>query len=222
MNRRENNWEKIVNLPDDYQPNQDLAQNAIKKIKARKINDTKRMHKTVWTSIAASFAVFIVGLSVFLPIYLTASRNNEKLYYSNENVTFSPIEDISGFVAQNNLDIFYFDNNMTTSHCAYTTDDNKLAFISQSTVFVEESHIAIVTMKIVLLKNADFYFCVDYNGLTDSLMITGTKVYYLIPDVEEQLCRIRFTLNNVTYYIDIDSDYYSLETIEKYITLLIA
>lgn len=219
MNEGKNSWDKITNLPDEFQTNPDLAENAIKKIKEHEKAATVKKRKPLLISIAASFAVGIIGLSVFLPIYLTSDSGNERLYYSTESITLSPITNISEFVEQNNLDICYFDNSQ--NNCAYTIEDNILAFINQNTVVIDDYDIAIITTKIVLLKDADFYFTMDYNYLSDSIKINDIIVRYFIPDTEEQICRVSFELNKVIYYLDIDSDYYSIGTVEKYVTLLI-
>lgn len=221
MNKEKNSWDKLINLPDEYQTNPDLAENAISKIKVNEKTNVKRKRKSLWVSIAASFAACLVCLSVFLPIYLTPDGGNEVLYYSSESIAFSPIENINEFVSQNNLDILYFDNELTTNHSAHSIKDNKLVFINQSTVFIGESDIDIVTTKIVVLKDADFYFSADYKSLSESIKINEITVYYFIPDNPEQLCRINFKFNNVIYFMDIDSGNSSIETIEKYVTLLL-
>lgn len=221
MNEGKNSWDKIINLPNEYQVKPDLAENAIEKIKIDEESKRKQKRKPLCISLAASLAACFIGLAVFLPMYLSSAGSNEKLYYSSESITFSPIEDMSAFVSQSNLDIFYFNNGMSTNHGAFIIEDNKLAFINQNTVFIEDGYIEVVDTKIIVLNNVEYYFSAEYEGLPNSVRISDILVYYMIPEDSKQSCLVNFTQNEITYYMDIDTENHNVETIEKYVTLLI-
>ena len=72
MENKQDKWNKLINITNEYDENPEIAQNAISKIEQRKAKRRAKM-PLKWLSVAAS-CIVIIGISVFcLFIFL---RNN--------------------------------------------------------------------------------------------------------------------------------------------------
>lgn len=63
MENKQDKWNKLINITNEYDENPEIAQNAISKIEQRKAKRRAKM-PLKWLSVAAS-CIVIIGISVF-------------------------------------------------------------------------------------------------------------------------------------------------------------
>ena len=71
MSEKKDNWERLMNIPDDYEYDPEIAQRAIEQIEREKAEkQAKRAWwKKQWKPLAISLATCVVALAVFIPVY---------------------------------------------------------------------------------------------------------------------------------------------------------
>ena len=74
MENKQDKWNKLINITNEYDENPEIAQNAISKIEQRKAKRRAKM-PLKWLSVAAS-CIVIIGISVFLPVYFSSLSHN--------------------------------------------------------------------------------------------------------------------------------------------------
>lgn len=218
MKNEINKWEKLVNMPDEYKRDLELADKAIERIESNKPK-TRKIRKSLWLSVAASLIVCVIGLAVFLPIYFSSNDEPDRLYYSSENITSLSVADLEEYFAENNINVYYYKTEIVDNYACYITEENELAYIMQDVVFFNEDTLDIINLKIVVLDNVDFYFYNEFNFLKDAIIIGEIVINYYI--IEGQQIHAKFETDNATYFITIDTNDYNVETLEKYTSLLI-
>lgn len=217
-----NNWEKLIHLPNEYDPDPELAKRAIASIKAQE--EEKKSRKTVspWVGIAATACVCAVGVAIVLPICLSP-KTSEIIYYDTTKISYVDVSDISEFSAINNYNICYFDEETLNTQCAVISENGTNAFILQSGFYISSSGFDEINLKVVLLSNAEFSFYGDFSTLTEYIEINNiTITYFAYKDISNNLYKAKFTYENVPYYLEITTKDEGTEVLEKYIDLLIS
>ena len=71
MSEKKDNWERLMNIPDDYEYDPEIAQRAIEQIEREKAEKQakKAWWKKQWKPLAISLAACAVALAVFIPVY---------------------------------------------------------------------------------------------------------------------------------------------------------
>lgn len=224
MDERQDNWDRIINISDDYDYNPDLAKSAIKKIKQKELAHKKRPMYIKWSSIAASL-VIIIGVAVFMPIYLSSIKKpDELLYYTEDEMDLNYIEDINEFQKENQIIFNFFADDMTTSQYASLKTSSQIAYINQDLLYLDENGFDTINLKIVVLSNAEFDFCREFEFLSESYIVQNIMLQYSIEQVEEvgeqYQYYVTFMNDNIHYYLKILSYEYSIDKITQYINLL--
>lgn len=221
MNEGKDRWEKITNITEEYLPDPDLANRTIKDL--NKCPKTKqRITYVRWISVAASILVFVIGLSVFLPIYLN-SNEIEIIYYSTDKIEFEDIENVDQFVLENNLNVLYYNDMSTITSCARIKEDHDLAYINQDMISIGESGFDQIILNIVVLPNSEFEFINNFKVLDDSLQIFDLTIYYSgisLQDVTTYFATFKY--EGLNYYLKVITADSTPATskIEQYVNLL--
>lgn len=219
MANRQDDWEKLVHIAEEYEPDPDLGTRTVRELERPPVKKRKKWSVYRWLSIAACCLV-VIGLSVFLPVYF--SSRDEIIYYSSEEIEATRIDDIKSFEEESDIRFHYFSGEMVSSRTGELIETKKLAYIYQEMVNVGGMGIDIVELYIVVLPNARFSFIEDYNSLSASMTVDGMKIMYDIPDLNSASgCKAKFTYENVDYYMTITTSNGSTETIENYVELLL-
>lgn len=219
MENRQDEWEKLVHIAEEYEPDPDLGNRTVRELERPPVKKRKRWPLYRWLSIAACCLV-VIGLSVFLPVYFFP--RDEIIYYSSEEIEATRIDDIKSFEEESDIRFHYFSGDMVSSRTGEIIETKKLAYIYQEMVNIGGMGIDIVELYIVVLPNARFSFIEDYNSLSASMTVDGVKIMYDIPDLNSASgCKAKFTYENVDYYMTITTSNGSAETIENYVELLL-
>ena len=219
MANRQDDWEKLVHIAEEYEPDPDLGTRTVRELERPPVKKRKRWPLYRWLSIAACCLV-VIGLSVFLPVYFFS--RDEVIYYSSEEIDVTDIENISQYKEENDLDFFFFSRDIVRSKVGKIEKSNEIAYFEQEVVLFNESRIDMLNMQIVLIQNAEFSFSASYNDLVGFFFVGEIKVLYNISDFSDSsVCLAKFTYENVDYYMTITTSNGSAETIENYVELLL-
>lgn len=219
MANRQDDWEKLVHIAEEYEPDPDLGTRTVRELKHSPVKKRKRWTLYRWLSIAACCLV-VVGLSIFLPVYF--SSRNEIIYYSSEEIEMLNVENISNFQKENELHFNYFLKDVVVTRAGRIINTKSYAYIKQDVYCFSGTNIDAIEIYIVLLQNADFEFTKTYNDATQAMTVSDVAVSYYIRQSESTSeCLAKFTYENVDYYMTITTSNGSAETIENYVELLL-
>lgn len=219
MANRQDDWEKLVHIAEEYEPDPDLGTRTVRELERSPVKKRKKWPLYRWMSIAACCLV-VIGLSVFLPVYF--SSRNEIIYYSSEEIEATRIDDIKSFEEESDVRFHYFSGDMVSSQVGRIIESKELAYISQEMVSVGGMGVDVIELYVVFMPNARFSFIEDYNSLSASMTVDGVKIMYDIPDLNSASgCKAKFAYENVDYYMTITTSNGSTETIENYVELLL-
>lgn len=219
MANRQDDWEKLVHMTEEYEPDPDLAKGAIRELERPPVKKRKKWSLYRWLSIAACCLV-VVGLSVFLPVYF--SSRNEIVYYSSDEIDVTDISDIAEYKLENALDFYYYSGDIVRSRVGKIVKTNEIAYFEQEAIFLDGINVDSVRVYIVLLQNADFEFTKTYNDAIQSMTVSDIAVSYYIRQGENSSdCLAKFSFENVDYYMTITTNNGSADTIANYVELLL-
>lgn len=219
MANRQDDWEKLVHIAEEYEPDPDLGTRTVRELERPPVKKRKRWPLYRWLSIAACCLV-VIGLSVFLPVYF--SSRDEIIYYSSEEIEATRIDDIKSFEEESDVRFHYFSGDMVSSQVGRIIESKELAYISQEMINIGGAGIDIVELYVVFLSDARFNFLENYESISDSMRVEGVEVMYETPDNNlSSECLAKFTYENVDYYMTITTSNGSTETIENYVELLL-
>lgn len=219
MANRQDDWEKLVHIAEEYEPDPDLVKSVVRELEHSPIKKRKKWPLYRWLSIAACCLV-VIGLSVFLPVYF--SSRDEIIYYSSEEIEATRIDDIKSFEEESDVRFHYFSGDMVSSQVGRIIESKELAYISQEMINIGGAGIDIVELYVVFLSDARFNFLENYESISDSMRVEGVEVMYETPDNNlSSECLAKFTYENVDYYMTITTSNGSTETIENYVELLL-
>lgn len=224
MDEEKNKWEKLVNLTEEYDPDPNLASEVLAKINQRESTVKFRRRLPLFIALAL-FLACAVFLAIFLPLYLSPEKPNpnpvEDIFYSEDSITYYTVENIDDFVTENNLNIHYYTNEISLNQAAHLKENNELVYIAQETYFFTDISADKVILNIVLIPNAEFDFCENYSSLPLTVSVSGISVQYLKDTKDTFVYRAKFTYEDITYYLEINTVDDSADKLEEYINILI-
>lgn len=219
MANRQDDWEKLVHIAEEYEPDPDLGNRTVRELKHSPVKKRKKWSVYRWLSIAACCLV-VIGLSVFLPVYF--SSRNEIIYYSSEEIEMIDVNDVALFQKEYSLNFKYFSKDIVVSNAGKIIKTGEIGYFSQDIFYFSEASVDTIELHMCFLPNARFSFIEDYNSLSTSMTVDGVKIMYDIPDLNSASgCKAKFTYENVDYYMTITTSNGSTETIENYVELLL-
>ena len=219
MENRQDEWEKLVHIAEEYEPDPDLGTRTVRELERSPIKKRKKWPLYRWLSIAACCLV-VIGLSVFLPVYF--SSRNEIIYYSSEEIEMIDVNDVAQFQNEYSLNFKYFSKDIVVSQAGKITKTGEIGYFCQNIFYFSGIGMDAIELYSSLLQNADFEFTKTYNDATQSMIVSDVAVSYYIRQGENTSeCLAKFTYENVDYYMTITTSHGSTETIENYVELLL-
>lgn len=220
MSEEQDNWKKLVNITEEYQPDIALADKAILKLEQKEnIKVKKSFSKKIGLLVCAMAC--IIGVAIFLPVYLSTIPS-PIIYYSDDNIEYSNIENIEYFLAENELDIRYFDYDTTSSKCAKLIENGKVAYITQEMFYMDETNFDYISLKIVVLTNTRYSFYENYETLPQQETVFNIPVSYNVYiDNQGVEYQTKFEYENKQYFLNIKTYEENIGKISQYIELLI-
>ena len=220
MNENQEKWDKLIHLPEEYDADPNLAKHTIHNIQTSSRTRSKRFsHK--WTGVAAC-CILVLGLSVFFPIYFS-SRSTTVVYYAAGQLETSDIDNMVALQQELSLNFYYYAEEGTQSYEVTVIDTQQTAYIAQEYFAVGEAGFDIITLNIVVMKNAEFDFCMPYKTLSDTFTISDFEITYgMTPNESGYQHLAVFSNEDITYYLAVQSGNNTLDIVEYYLNLLLS
>lgn len=145
---------------------------------------------------------------------------DEIFYFGDESVYSNEIADIGQFKTENSLTFFYYDEggSMPQYEASYLEENDRLAFIVQSVMFVSQSGFDTLQLGICF-SNDEFQKFDDFGDLTDTIQIDTISVDYRIDTRDWNYIYSKFVANDVVYYLSIETTG-GVEVLQSYVELL--
>lgn len=222
MKSEKDKWEEFKDLPETYEPNDNL----VPKVKSEIFREKHTKRRFHWQAIAASVTLVAVGFGVFVPVYLSNYKNeseDERKYYKQNELLKSKIEDINFFLEEKGINVLYYKEKNIISQSWNIVETNELAFISQDMFVLNEENGLMdnISLMIQIKTDCDFEFLNKYNNLSQNTYISELEIQYSINNANngKQILG-EFIYEDVSYYLDIET---ANETgkLENYIKMLL-
>ena len=238
MSEKKDNWERLMNIPDDYEYDPEIAQRAIEQIEREKAEKQakKDRWKKQWKPMAISLAACAVALAVFIPVYHSffqsqlevppnsGSENSSTVYYDGDSITVNKVTDVSTYIQEYGLTLKYFNYPTAITHSAVVTDTNEFAFLKQEMLYIGADGFDQVNLWSVVMMGADFDFERFFDDMNKEIIVSDIKVDYMTREELDSLERniqSKFTYQSVDYYLEIVTEGEAEAKIEQYVNMLI-
>lgn len=249
MSEKKDTWEKLKNLPDEYERNPELAQRAIEKIQQEqaKKQPKENWFQKGWKYMAVSAATCAVALAVFIPVYHSlnkaqleappedsspCSASTESsvsveippVYYEANQVTVSDVADVVNFVQEQQLSVKYYDYQTAITQSAVIADSGEFAFLKQEMLYIGADGFDQVTCWGVVIQNAEFDFMLAFNSLNEEMVQSNITIAYKVISKEtssKKEIQAKFTYDSIDYYLDIQTSGEAVAKIEQYVNMLV-
>lgn len=238
MSKKKDNWEKLINHPDEYEHDPEIAQRAIEQIEREKAQKHVKEHwfRKHWRPMAVSLATCAIALAVFIPVYHSlyqsqlevppnsSSSGNSFVYYDEASITLNEVADVANYVQTQELNLKYYSYPTVTTHGAVITETNEFAFLTQKMVYVGADGFDQIKLYSVVMTDADFDFEEFFNEADKEVIVSEIKVDYMTRaelDSARQNIQAKFTYESVDYYLEIVTAGEVETKIEQFVTMLI-
>lgn len=216
------NWEKLIELPQEYEVNPDLAKNAIAQIQAEQQKPRVSWWGRYRKKLACALGACVLIVAAFIPVYRFFSTP-EIVYYADEAVTVENVDSVSSFVAENNLSVGYFDTPMTNSQYGVIAETGEFAYLWQNMLYVDGSYFDQIYVYAVVMKNATFDFEKDYENFDFTAEYQDVSVSYITKTDKNNKSSIlaKFTADGVKYYLEIQTSGDAETKVLQYVAMLL-
>ena len=238
MSEKKDNWERLINLPDEYEHDPEIAQRAIEQIEREKAQKQVKGHwfKRHWRPMSVSLATCAVALAVFIPVYHSffqsqlevppnsSSDSSSTIYYEDIQLTVERVTDIVTFVQTQGLALKYFNYPTAITHSAVVTDTNEFAFLKQEMLYIGADGFDQVNLWSVVMTDAEFDFEETFPKTEYEVTVSVIKVEYMTKaevGTGKQEIQAKFTYESVDYYLELTTAGKAEAKIEQYVNMLI-
>lgn len=233
MSEEKSRWERLTDLPNEYEDNPELAQRAIAIAQSEEPPQKRSWFSLHWkkiTAVAASLVTALVVLgTVFLPKLLSSPEDTptpQIIYYADETVRFDSLTDVSAFVQEKGLPIKYFSLPNTVSKAAVVTATETFAYLQQQAVYIDMANSSFdrLQLQAVVLQNATFDFERDYEQPMATVTYMEMNISYSVNEIINVQPKVfaNFAKNGVEYYLEIQTAGDAVEKIQQYVAMLLA
>ena len=172
-----------------------------KEEKGEVLASSRKRNIVIWC--VSVFLVCALFLGIFLPLILR-DGNSDLIYYDNEQIRSSDIDDIDKFMSSNNLEFKYYKGTSlsNTFQTNYIKTTNQLAFIQQESLVITQNGFDTIILSIVFVEGRFREFD-DFEDLTETVEIDGLSVQYLQEEQANGSCILyaSFRLDSLVYYL---------------------
>lgn len=221
MKKENEKLERLANISESYEPNMELANEAIAKISQKKsVHDSSK--PMIRRALFACGSCLLV-VAIFLPVFFHFYNGREPKYvkYSDDDLDFAVVGDMQGFMEEHNYHFHYFSDGALINQFASIKENGEIAFVMQTGYFFGETGLDEIKLNIVLSPTAEFDFYDDYNTLTQKMTMGETEIDYSMVLLNNTIIyRAKFLNNKLTYYLQINSQENDSQILQEYINIL--
>lgn len=215
------NWEKLIDLPQEYDVNPNLAKNAIAQIQAEQQKPRVSWWVRYRKKLACVLGACVLIVAAFIPVYRFLSTP-EIVYYADEKVTVENVDNVSSLLAEKNVSVCYFDTPMANTRYGVIADTGEFAYLWQNMLYVDGSYFDQIYVYAVVMKNATFEFEKDYDKCSSETIYQEQSVFYTtIADENKSSVLAKFTADGVKYYLEIQTSGDAETKVLQYVAMLL-
>ncbi len=225
MDKGQEQWDRLVNLPEEYEVNPSIAQRAIEELSAQPAEPKKGWFARQWKAIVGVAAVAVLLVGIGIPIYNKLSTP-QIIYYEKNDVVYADLENPTAFVNEKGLNILYFDSALSiVSQSATIVETGEFAFLEQETLHMTENgFFDKVVLRSVAKQKAEFSFYQMYTDLTEIQSVRDLSISYALTErvnTGNTQVLARFTYQNAEYFLDITTEEDGVRQLETYVSMLL-
>ncbi len=236
---KQEEWDKLVNMPEGYPQSSELADRAIMKIEREK--QKRNWFQRHWKRLAACAATFVIGFAVGIPVYKalnpteleppteSSSEGNSSeaeppTYMGDGDMELQSISDMPAFLAEHDLSVCYLDGEYVSYQYSRVKETGEVAYFHMFEMVMTETAVDHVRVYAAVILNTEFEYHYTYSQLTFTTTVGDIEVKY--NKCESTYGNLyaavaKFIYEDVEYCIDIDSDMEVELALQTYITKLI-
>lgn len=206
MNEKQNKLQKLEQLSNSYEIDEQVANNAILQIEKQKQKQNKRKP---FFRVAYSCIALVCVIAVSLAVYFGV-RPAPVVYFDSASVQLTEIEDISQVIKDYNATVKYFNESGSTNRKGIIKDSGKLGYIEQKIFFTslwDNMH-----FRAVVLENSDFDFEENYKECVEEYKHSNElKVFYATSakpnsfGLNDTMIDAKFIYQNHEYFMSIQA-----------------
>ena len=162
---------------------------------------SRKRNIVIWC--VSVFLVCALFLAIFLPLILRDRKDN-LIYYENEQIRPSEVDDIEEFMESNNLEFKYYRgiSLWNVYQANYINETNQLAFIQQEALILSQNGFDSIILNIVFVEG-NFKKFDDFNELVQETTVNDIQVQYKEAEQVDGSCILyaSFRLDSLVYYL---------------------
>lgn len=164
---------------------------------------SRKRNIVIWC--VSVFLVCALFLAIFLPLILRDRKDN-LIYYENEQIRPSEVDDIEEFMESNNLKFKYYRgiSLWNVYQANYINEINQLAFIQQEALILSQNGFDSIILNIVFVEG-NFKKFDDFNELVLETTVNDIQVQYKEAEQVDGSCILyaSFRLDSLVYYLQV-------------------
>lgn len=174
-----------------------------KEEKGEVLASSRKRNIVIWC--VSVFLVCALFLAIFLPLILRDRKDN-LIYYENEQIRPSEVDDIEEFMESNNLEFKYYRgiSLWNVYQANYINETNQLAFIQQEALILSQNGFDSIILNIVFVEG-NFKKFDDFNELVQETTVNDIQVQYKEAEQVDGSCILyaSFRLDSLVYYLQV-------------------
>lgn len=174
-----------------------------KEEKGEVLASSRKRNIVIWC--VSVFLVCALFLAIFLPLILRDRKDN-LIYYENEQIRPSEVDDIEEFMESNNLEFKYYRgiSLWNVYQANYINETNQLAFIQQEALILSQNGFDSIILNIVFVEG-NFKKFDDFNELVLETTVNDIQVQYKEAEQVDGSCILyaSFRLDSLVYYLQV-------------------
>lgn len=225
MNDKKSKWERLVDLPQEYERNPEIVKSVIRELEEEeKKAPKKNWFSSHWKPFVVALASCVVAVAIALPVYASLTKP-QTIYYEYAQVALDGISDINAFMQEKGLNICYYDYPMAKNQFGVIAESREDAYLMQDIIYMDDNGFDRLNMKAIVLQNAEFDFETNFILPSHNITIQTISVDYSVEtdDIQSRsFIFAKFSYENVRYYLEIETKGDAETKIEQYVTMLLA
>ncbi len=223
MDEHNEQWEKLISMPEEYEHNPSLAERALAEFDESKAQAKKPWFKAHWKKLVACAASLVLLVGIGIPVYNNLTTPPPVVYYGDTDLVFDDISDVSTFVTEKGLPVRYFDVPRVQAQSGTIKETGKVALLYQKLVYISETGFDKIELNVLLEKNLTLDFQKEYSRFESKVQVEGIEVEYKMSTTNNGLEGIfaKFSYENADYYLEVVTASEPEACIRTYVGMLI-
>ncbi len=224
MDKGQGQWDKLVNMPQEYEENPAIVQKAVEELSQKRAKPKTNWFFRQWKAIVACAAAVVLGVGVGIPLYNKFSTP-QVVYYEENDIVYEKVENVDAYMSNKDLNIRYFVGAaVANTRIATIIETEEVAFLEQDTLHMNDFGFDEVILYSVVKKNVEVKFKDNFEGLSNVHTLADISISYTVFEnlnMGNRQILARFSYENADYYLDIVTEQDAIQQLEVYVNMLL-